>query len=57
MYTKQALREIGLDGSELLDAQRKAPEQQALVPQDFAKPCPGEIHLTAPAGSVAILNS
>jgi hypothetical protein len=33
------------------------PEQQALVPQDFAKPYPGEIYVTAPAGSVAILNS
>ena len=33
------------------------PEEQALVPTDFASPCPGEITVTAPAGSVAILNS
>src|SRR4051812_45853194 len=33
------------------------PEQQALVPQDFAKPYPGEIYVTAPAGSGAVLKS
>ncbi len=33
------------------------PEEQALVPEDVAKPYPGEIHVTAPAGSVAVLNS
>ena len=33
------------------------PAEQALVPTDFSKPCPGEIHLAAPAGSVAVLNS
>jgi ectoine hydroxylase-related dioxygenase (phytanoyl-CoA dioxygenase family) len=27
------------------------------VPKDFAKPYPGEIYVTAPAGSVAVLNS
>ena len=32
-------------------------EEQALVPKDFSKPYPGEIHLTAHAGSVAVLNS
>jgi ectoine hydroxylase-related dioxygenase (phytanoyl-CoA dioxygenase family) len=33
------------------------PEQQALVPKDFAAPYPGEIYVTAPAGSVAVMNS
>jgi ectoine hydroxylase-related dioxygenase (phytanoyl-CoA dioxygenase family) len=33
------------------------PEERALVPTDFSKPYPGEIHVTAPAGSVAVLNS
>lgn len=33
------------------------PEEQARVPQDFAKPYPGEICVTAPAGSVAVLNA
>ena len=28
-------------------------DEAAAVPADFSKPCPGEIYLTAPAGSVA----
>jgi len=33
------------------------PAEAAEVPADFSRPCPGEIHVTAPAGSVAVLNS
>jgi hypothetical protein len=32
-------------------------EDAARVPADFAAPYPGEVHLCAPAGSVAIMNS
>jgi hypothetical protein len=34
-----------------------SPEEQALLPKDVSKPYPGEIYVTAPAGSVAVLNS
>lgn len=33
------------------------PEEQARVPADLDAPYPGEVHMTAPAGSVAIMNS
>ena len=34
-----------------------SPEDQARVPKDLSAPYPGEINLTAPAGSAVILNS
>jgi Phytanoyl-CoA dioxygenase (PhyH) len=34
-----------------------SPEDAARVPADLAAPYPGEIHLIAPAGSVAVMNS
>jgi ectoine hydroxylase-related dioxygenase (phytanoyl-CoA dioxygenase family) len=34
-----------------------SPEDQKRVPKDLGAPYPGEVHLTAPAGSAVILNS
>ena len=34
-----------------------SPEDQARVPADLDAPYPGEVHVTAPAGSVVIMNS
>jgi hypothetical protein len=39
------------------EPQPLAPEEQARIPRDLAAPYPGEVLLTAPAGSVAVLNS